>query len=181
MSTDGGAAATNPFGPLQMLVIGSERTEFTGEILPELKRLSDAGIVRLVDLMVVRKDRGELEVVQVSELDENEALEFGALIGALVGLGVGGEDAIEAGAELGAAEMADGHILDDGDVWFLADVIPDTGWAAIALLEHRWAIPLRDKIVDAGGYALADEWIHPQDLVAVGANLAAKYSVGTSA
>jgi hypothetical protein len=37
------------------------------------------------------------------------------------------------------------------------------------LIEHLWAIPLRDKIVQAGGIALADEWIHPADLIAVGA------------
>jgi hypothetical protein len=43
------------------------------------------------------------------------------------------------------------------------------GSAAVALIEHRWAIPLRDKILDAGGVALADEWIHPADLVAIGA------------
>ena len=39
--------------------------------------------------------------------------------------------------------------------------------AAIAVLEHRWAIPLRDAIPAAGGTALADEWLHPQDLVAL--------------
>jgi hypothetical protein len=37
------------------------------------------------------------------------------------------------------------------------------------LIEHRWAIPLRNKLVEAGGVALADEWIHPADLVAIGA------------
>ena len=41
--------------------------------------------------------------------------------------------------------------------------------AAVALLEHRWAIPLRDKIAQAGGLTLSDAWIHVADLVAVGA------------
>ena len=36
------------------------------------------------------------------------------------------------------------------------------------LLEHRWAIPLRESIRSAGGTLLADAWVHPQDLVAVG-------------
>jgi hypothetical protein len=40
--------------------------------------------------------------------------------------------------------------------------------AAIAVIEHRWAIPLRDAVIASGGVALADEWLHPQDLVAVG-------------
>ena len=38
----------------------------------------------------------------------------------------------------------------------------------MALLEHRWAIPLRDGIRDAGGFQLADAWIHPADLVGIG-------------
>ena len=61
-------------------------------------------------------------------------------------------------------------------MWYLADAIPEDGWAAVALLEHRWAIPLRDAIIAAGGVALADEWIHPSDLVAVGAELHERYA-----
>jgi hypothetical protein len=38
----------------------------------------------------------------------------------------------------------------------------------VALIEHRWAIGLRDLIHEAGGFRLADAWVHPLDLVAVG-------------
>ena len=54
-------------------------------------------------------------------------------------------------------------------MWDLADAIPEGATAAIALIEHRWAIPLRNKIAAEGGIALADQWIHPADLIAVGA------------
>jgi uncharacterized membrane protein len=165
-----------PFGPVQMLVISSDHTQFTGEILPEFQRLADEGVVRLVDLMVVTKKHGELEAVQVSQLSSEEAEEFGALIGALIGVGAGGEDGAFAGAVAGSAELEDGHVFSEDDVWYLADAIPDDGWAAVALIEHRWAIPLRDAIVAAGGVALADEWIHPADLVAVGAQLTDRYA-----
>ena len=66
----------------------------------------------------------------------------------------------------------DGHIFDESEVWYLADAIPAGTSAAIALLEHRWAIPLREKIQRAGGISLADEWVHPEDLVAVGVTAA---------
>ncbi len=165
-----------PFGPMQMLVISSDQDRFTGEILPEFKRLSDEGLVRLVDLLVVRKKYGEIEAIQASELSIEEAEEFGALVGALIGVGVGGEDAALAGAVAGAAELEDGHLFDEDDVWYLADAIPDDGWAAVALIEHRWAIPLRDAILAAGGTALADEWIHPADLVALGTQLTERYA-----
>ena len=159
-----------PLGPVQMLAVEFDRDRFHGEILPELRRLSDAGIIRLLDLLVVAKhEGGDLESVQMSDLSTGEAEEFGALIGALVGFGAGGEEEATIAAVAGAAELEDGHVFDDSEVWYLGDAIPPGTAAAIALLEHRWAIPLRDKISEAGGVALADEWIHPRDLVAVGA------------
>jgi hypothetical protein len=93
---------------------------------------------------------------------------FGAIVGALVGFGVGGEEEAELGAIAGAAELEDGHVFDDDAVWYLSDAIPEGTAAAVALIEHRWAIPLRDKIAKAGGLTLADEWIHAKDLIAVG-------------
>ena len=96
---------------------------------------------------------------------------MGAIAGALIGFGYGGgedEDAIEAGAEAGAEAMADGHLIPDDEAWYVADAIPNGSAAAIILIEHMWAIPLRNAIVEAGGMALADEWIHPKDLIAVG-------------
>ena len=54
-------------------------------------------------------------------------------------------------------------------MWFVADAIPPGTTAAVAILEHRWAIPLRDSIERAGGRALADAWLHPSDLLQIGA------------
>jgi uncharacterized membrane protein len=163
------AAEVMPFGPVQMLVLEFDRTRFDGEIMPELERLKDDGVIRLIDLLFVTKtEDGELDVIQTSDLSKDEATEFGALIGALVGLGMGSEEETVRAAEAGAAELEDGHIFDETEVWYLADAIPAGSSAAVALIEHRWAIPLRDKIVQAGGIALADEWIHPADLIAVG-------------
>ncbi len=156
-------------GPVQLLVLGFEGDNFTGEILAELKRLREEDIVRLIDLMFVKKDEeGDLDVLHVSDLNEDEALEFGAIVGALVGFGVAGEEGAEAGAVLGAEELEDGHAFDDSQVWYLADAVPPGTAAAVALIEHRWAIPLREGIVRAGGFVLADEWVHPKDLVAAG-------------
>ena len=164
------SASANEFGPVQMLVVGFETDALTGKVLEELARLRDADLVRLIDLLVVAKDdEGDLAVVQATDLTQDEAMQFGALVGALVGLGTGDEETMEAAAVAGAAEMADSHVMDDADVWYVADAIPPGTTAGIALLEHRWAIPLRDAIVDQGGVVLADEWIHASDLVAIGA------------
>ena len=165
--------ATLPFGPVQLLVLGFERVQFDGEIMPELERLKDADIIRLIDMIFVTNNRGVVETIQTSDLSTEEAEEFGAIVGALIGAGMG-DDNVEAGMVAGAAEGADGHMLDEADVWFLADAIPEGTSAAVALLEHRWAIPLRDKIIAADGVVLADEWVHPADLVAIGLHAAEK-------
>ena len=56
----------------------------------------------------------------------------------------------------GEEAMADGHLISDEEAWYVADTIPNGSAAAIILIEHLWAIPLRDAIISAGGIALAD-------------------------
>ena len=147
-----------PIGPVQILVLGFDQDDFASRILPELRRLRDVGHVRLLDLLVVRKDEhGEIEPQPIGDLDEAETREFGALATALVGLAADAKEPNDVTPP-----------LDDESVWYLTDAIPAGRCAAILLIEHRWAIPLRDGIVAAGGFALADEWIHPADLVAAG-------------
>jgi uncharacterized membrane protein len=156
-------------GPVQMLIVGFDEPKFKGEVLEELKRLKDADIIRLIDLAVVRKDdEGNIETLHTSDLSEDEAMEFGAYVGALIGLGAAGEEGAEAGALAGAEALADQQVFDDDQVWYVADAIPNGTAAGIALIEHRWAIPLRDAIARAGGIPLADEWIHATDLVGIG-------------
>ena len=157
-------------GPVQMMVLGFAEPNFTGKIAAELDRLREHEFVRILDALVVQKDDdGNVTALQTSDLSQDEAMEMGAIAGALIGFGYGEDDeAVEAGAELGAAAGEDGHLIPDEEVWYVADAIPNGSVAAIILLEHLWAIPLRDAIVGAGGIALADEWIHASDLVAIG-------------
>ena len=164
------------FGPIQVLVIGFEGGRFSGEILAELRRLREHDVVRLVDLLFVARDEnGDIEAIEHSDLAEDEAEAFGALAGALLGVGAAGEEGAEDGAAQGAATVAErGSVIDPDNVWYLADAIPPGTSAGIALLEHRWAIPLRDVIERAGGETLVDGWVHPQDLVAAGAESARK-------
>jgi uncharacterized membrane protein len=156
-------------GPVQLLVIGFEDPEFRGEIRAELDKLRESDIVRLIDCIIVRKDEdGNVEKMQMSDLTPEEAEEFGATVGALIGFGFGGdEENMEAGAVLGAAAGEDGHVLGE-DSWYVDDAIPNGSAAAIALLEHRWAIPLREAIQAESGFHLADAWVHPEDLIAIG-------------
>jgi hypothetical protein len=54
------------------------------------------------------------------------------------------------------------------EAWDALADIPEDSAAALVLLDHRWAIPLRDAIARAGGVRLASEFVSPLDLVAVG-------------
>jgi uncharacterized membrane protein len=156
-----------------MLVVGFDDANFQGEILPELRRLRERDVIRLIDLVVVEKDAaGDITSVEVSDLSEEEAAEFGAIAGALVGLGADGGEGMEEGAIAGA-EAAEEGVFGDELVWSVADAIPFGSTAAVALIEHRWAIPLRDAIRRAGGVTTADAWVHPEDLIAAGAALGA--------
>jgi uncharacterized membrane protein len=161
-------------GPVQLLVVGyGEDAVFDGTVLDELQRLREHDIVRLVDLLVVTKDL-DGNVAQVEISDRPELQKYGAVAGALLGLGAAGEEGMAIGAEAGAEAMADGKMYDPDEVWLLAEEIPAGMTAAIAMLEHRWAIPMRDAVLRNGGVVLADEWMHPEDLVRYGAEAAAE-------
>ena len=170
-------------GPVQLLVLGFQDPDFQGEVLAELDRLKESDIARVIDALVVYKDaEGDVSILKRSDLSDAEAAEFGATVGALVGLGVAGEEGAEAGAELGAAAMAEGaEVFSEEEAWDVVDDIPPNTAAALVLLEHRWAIPLRESIMRAGGFRIADGFIHPLDLVAVGVLAAEEAEAMTSA
>ena len=75
---------------------------------------------------------------------------------------------MELGAVWGLRELADGHVFDDEDKWRVADAIEPGEGALIALVEHRWAIPVREAVRRAGGHAVAGRWIADQDLIRLG-------------
>jgi hypothetical protein len=83
--------------PVQLIVLGFPEPDFHREIIAELERLRESDTVRVVDA---------LEVAHLSNLSDDEAIELGSVVGALIGLGIEGEDGAEAGAEAGAMAAA---------------------------------------------------------------------------
>jgi uncharacterized membrane protein len=157
-------------GPVQLIVLGFEHPEFHGEIIAELERLRESDTVRVIDALAVHKDAdGEIEVVHLSTLSKDEAIELGSKVGALVGLGIEGEEGMIAGAEAGAEAAADGvSVFSDEEAWDVIEEIPNDTAVALILVEHRWAIPFRNAVRRAGGFPISDGFIHAEDLVAVG-------------
>jgi uncharacterized membrane protein len=163
-------------GPVQLLVLGFSHPDFHGEVIGELERLKETDTVRVIDALAVYKDaEGTIEVEHLSNLTAEEAVELGSKVGALVGLGIEGEEGFQAGAVRGAQEAADGiAVFSDEDAWDVVAEIPNDSAAALILLEHHWAVPLRDAIARAGGFRISDGFISPLDLVEIGLLTAAE-------
>lgn len=135
-------------GPVQVLVVGFERATFSGELLAELTRLQAAGIVRLVDLLLVsRAGDGTLQMLPAPA---GVTAHLGLVAGVL-------------GQPDGAAGESKVAEIDAASTWSLADAIPPGGTAAVALIEHMWAAPLRGAIQRGGGTALEETWLGPED------------------
>jgi uncharacterized membrane protein len=157
-------------GPVQLIVLGFNHPQFHGEIIDALEQLRKDDTVRVIDALAVYKDAaGELEAEHLSNLTQDEAIELGSKIGALVGLGFAGEEGAEQGAVAGAEAAQQGvPLLPEEEVWDVLEDIPPDSAAALILLEHHWAVPLRDAIARAGGTRISDGFISPLDLVELG-------------
>jgi hypothetical protein len=119
-------------------------------VLEELRRAHAEGAVCLVDAVLVEKDEhGNLELTTAG------GSAGGVLVRAL----------LESTAARSATK------LEDGQVWYLADAIPPLTPALVALIEHHWAVGLREQVLASRALPLADEWIHPADLAAAVAAL----------
>ena len=128
-------------GPVQVLVVGFDEPSFSGEVIAELTRLREAGVVRVVDVLLVRRD---------------EDGTFNTLApppGVDPSLGQVATDILGGRNEPPV----------DGDAWSLSDVVEPGSVAAIALIEHMWASPLVDAITSAGGRPLGELWLSPED------------------
>jgi uncharacterized membrane protein len=154
--------------PIHLLVIAFPGNNLHGHILPALDRLKQRGIVRVIDMLVVRKDEaGRTLVATASDLTWEEATSLGSYLGALAGLAAGGGDNVERGALAGAAELADGHIFDEDDIFRVTQALgPDTT-AALILFQHTWATEFLDAVADADGVTLLNEWIQPEAVLSL--------------
>jgi uncharacterized membrane protein len=156
---------------VQLIVLGFQHPEFHGEIIAELDRLKASDTVRVIDALAVHKDAdGEIEIAHLSNLSKDEAIELGTKVGALIGLGIEGEEGMIAGAQAGAEAAAEGgvDVFDDEQAWDVLAEIPNDSAAALIFIEHDWAVPLRDAIAAAGGFRISDGFVSPLDLVEIG-------------
>ena len=158
-------------GPIQIIAVGFVDPKLDGSVLGALMDASDAGHIKIIDVIGVYKDvDGTIIAAEASDLSEDEAMEYGAWVGALDGLGAGGVEGAEVGAIVGAVAAAENYEygIDEEQVLALADAIPAGGGAMLLAIEHTWAIPLRDAVAASGGLMLAQDFLSPLALVSLG-------------
>ena len=129
-------------GPIEVIVVEFPGNRFNGKILPELKRLVDAGTIRIVDgLLMTRGADDEISVLEVDQVLADPDL-------------------------IALAELFDSldALISDEDVEALKETLEPDSSAAILVFEHTWAIPFRDALVDSGGILAAAVRI-PADVV----------------
>ncbi len=190
-----------PVGPLQFVFLGVRGDEQRGEVAKALRGLSDRGAIRVVDIAyTTKRDDGTFAPVQEqSNMTDQERQQLGSAVGALIGMGYGGYYGGKEGAKQGArtgAQMgyqADGMVASFAQEEFgesadevrehireLAADVPVGATCAIALIEHRWMLELRDQLAKAGVVVLGSGLIRPRSLVMLGADIAAAQQASTS-
>ncbi|MWC00416.1 DUF6325 family protein [Agromyces seonyuensis] len=118
------------FGPIDVYAVGFPGAELDDRVLAAIGALVDKGEVRLLDLLVVRKD----------EDGAVTAVEFEELAGKL---------------EVDVVELAGAGLVGDEDVDALAAELPPGSSGAILAIELLWAKQLASEFVESGGVVLA--------------------------
>jgi len=126
-------------GPVEYLILGFPGNKFTGQIVPELAKLLDSGLVRIIDLTFISKDAaGNVTVVEYDAVEE---------LAAFAGLD----------AEIGG-------ILTDEDIAHAALSLEPNTSAALLIWEDTWATPFAEAVRKANGVILEGARV-PREIV----------------
>jgi hypothetical protein len=130
-------------GPVDWIVVEFPGSKFNGEIAPALRDLVERDIVRVLDLLVLKKDSdGSLDAFELSDLDESEL------------------------GELRTYESELAMLLSEEDVTAVAAAIEPGSSAAVLVWENTWAAPFASAVRHSGGQLVASGRIPVQALLA---------------
>ena len=130
-------------GPVDWIVVEFEGTRLNGDIAPILKDYVDRGLIRVLDLLFIKKDEdGGFEAFEATDLDDSEI------------------------GELRAYETELAMLLSEQDVADLVETIEPGSSAAVLVWENLWAAPFGSAVRHAGGQLVASGRIPIQAVIA---------------
>ena len=165
-------------GPIQYIVFGVRTEDQQKEVVRQMRAISERGNVRLIDLAYIRKaEDGSLQQGRLSGLSDEEQRKFGTVARALIGMGAAIEYA-RTGGEFGMGAFADQDFGDSVQeikerINEAAQDLPPGAACAIALVEHRWLLELREQVQKQGVVVLTQGLVRPRSLLMLGAELQA--------
>ncbi|MCT8337043.1 hypothetical protein FKB36_05915 [Methanoculleus sp. Afa-1] len=128
-------------GPVEYMVIEFPGNQFKGEIVPALREVVDKGVIRIIDLVFVRKDeQGNVNVMELADLQKDAADAFAPL----------------------AREAS--TLFAEEDIGKISEVMEMNSSVALLLFEHVWATRFRNAVLAANGRLIAGERI-PREVV----------------
>jgi uncharacterized membrane protein len=168
-------------GPIQFLAITFPEFQPDKGILAALRRATDSGAIRLIDLQFIGKDQaGKITTMEMSGLSPTEAAEFGSVIGGLLDAEANRGGAAEGSLSASLAAVEASYGLDLGDIQAVAERIRPGSAAALVVLEHRWAIEFAEALGQAGGKLAAQGFLTRQAVMKVGEELEAIAEAATA-
>ena len=164
-------------GPIQYLVFGVRTEDQQKEVVQRLRSASERGTIRLIDLAYIRKtEDGSLQQGRMSGLSEEEQRKFGTVARALVGIGATTEYH-RTGGKFGGGAFLDefGESVQEikERIYEAAQDLPPGAACAIALIEHRWLLEVKEQMEQKGVVILTQGLVRPRSLVMLGAELQA--------
>ncbi len=165
-------------GPIQYIVFGVRTEDQQKEVIRQLRTASERGNIRLIDLAYIRKSEdGTLQSGRMSGLSEDEQRKFGTVARVLVGMGAAMEY-VRSGGELGTGAFADQDFGESAQeikerIYEAAQDLPPGAACAIALVEHRWVLELKENVQKQGVVILTQGLVRPRSLMMLGAELQA--------
>jgi uncharacterized membrane protein len=158
-------------GPIQVIVFGFDTTDkMRGQILQELTRLRTRGLIRVIDILLAKKEpSGEIRAMEMEGLTAAEKRDFGRVVQGLLTAGGSTSSAVQPAS---GVEMLDASLqsvgLSAADIVRAANALPPGKAIGILMFEHTWAIPLRDAIRSVGGIPLTQGFVTHEALALIG-------------
>ena len=162
-------------GPIQFLAITFKEFQPDKGILAALRRATQSGAIRLLDLQFIGKDQaGKITTMEMSGLSPAEAGEFGSVIEGLLDAGAASRGgAVEGTLADSLATVEASYGLDLGDIQAVAERIRPGSAAGLVVIEHTWAREFAEAVGRAGGKMAAQGFLTRQAVMKVGEELVA--------